>query len=89
VRGPSSRHGTWLLIIVDEAIELQEVYERGMTFCLRLLPNGRFEIRCGDYLHNRWPHVVAGNLEEAVLWLTKCSHSDSQVVKFIHGRAVN
>ena len=46
--------------------ELQQIYEGGAIFSLKLLPNGTFEIRYGDYLRNRDFHGNARSFEEAV-----------------------
>jgi hypothetical protein len=56
---------------VDAITRLQELYEYGEPFSLKLLPNGSFEIRCGNYLHGTRPHAVVGNLDDAVTWLSK------------------
>jgi hypothetical protein len=53
---------------------LEALYDAGLRFCLRLLPNGAFEIRCGNYLQAHWPDAVAVTLEDAVSWLTAWSH---------------
>ncbi len=59
---------------MDILAQLREVYESGLTFCLRLLPNGTFEIRCGDYLHAERLNAVVENFEEAVTWLNRCAN---------------
>jgi hypothetical protein len=69
---------------VDILAQLREVYESGMTFCLRLLPNGTFEISCGDYLHAERLNAVAETFEEAVTWLNRCANFGSHRAVSIH-----
>ena len=64
-----------LQLSVDAPRELQQMYEGGATFSLRLLPDGTFDIRYGDYLRNSDFHGSAGSFEEAVTILKEAAKS--------------
>jgi len=64
-----------LQLRVDAPRELQHIYEGGATFSLRLLPDGTFEVRYGDYLRNSEFHGSAGSFEEAVTILMEAVKS--------------
>jgi hypothetical protein len=56
---------------MDAASELQEIYNSGIIFSLRLCSDGWFQVTVGKYLTCAESQARVSSIEEAITWLRR------------------